>query len=277
MEDIKDAPVEVYRVKNGSFLYQMAYIGDNQYFLYKVFSPIFGFLNWIPYINLKRKAQIVDESIAKKNIYRLDMRKGKATRVGWGMIGGVLVPIFISGNVRTFLYENKYLLVVGTFLVCLTTIFYLKKKAQANNELIRDFSPDVVIRLKNNNLFFSKRIGLYFFIVLTVIMSITAGMLDRILMTISMSLIPFAFYDFYPDDEELKYTENRIDVIIDPNQKNGNDKINKRMQSSKIDTHSNQRAKKEEITKTIPFITMSFSDYWSGNQNTGRTMTHKLK
>lgn len=74
MEDIKNKPVEIFQV-DGTSLYEVAYLGDRQYLLYKVYSPWLGFFNWIPYVHLRRDAQSIHEDIALNYIYKREVKK----------------------------------------------------------------------------------------------------------------------------------------------------------------------------------------------------------
>ncbi|WP_419154975.1 hypothetical protein [Weissella minor] len=282
MEDIKNKPVEIFQV-DGTSLYEVAYLGDRQYLLYKVYSPWLGFFNWIPYVHLRRDAQSIHEDIALNYIYKREVKKKNIWELtGWNMLIAQTLPAILAwgviGGMISFLTNSLLLLFLGLESLCFLIIHYQYKRLELTHPLIKNTYQNVQVRLKNNSISM-RRIAIFFFLGLTFLMMplVLESNDGKFLLILTVTFISLMAFDFCPDSEDLNYTENRIDVIIDPNQKNSNDKIDKEMQSSKMDTFSNLRAKKFEITKTIPFITMSFSDYWSGNQNTGRTMTHKLK
>ncbi|WP_419154968.1 hypothetical protein [Weissella minor] len=219
MEEIKNIPVEIYQVK-GTVLYQIAYIGKGRYFLYKCYSPWKGFLNCIPYVTVKRDAQIISEDIAIDYIYKKNYQGKKFERTGWSLIVSNILPTIISGGVASLLSNNLiylFIIIMGIFFIGIKIQY---KRLQTRHNLIKKYVPNVSICLKNNTFFGGGRFAMVLFVMVVLIWTLTLrDSFGRILTIFLMSLIPFMAYDFYPDDEELKYTENRIDVIIDPNQK----------------------------------------------------------
>ncbi|MBS0949567.1 hypothetical protein JK159_04195 [Weissella minor] len=275
MEKIKDAPVQIFQIKRTS-LYQLAYIGDDQYFLYKVYSPLLGFLNWIPYVNLRREAQSINKDISEK--YILNEEEKKQTKKEYSnvvLLGGAILPGILSGNIGLYIYGNLGLLFLIFIIIFTLGVSFFDKRIKLHNEMINNFSPNVYISLKNKSFFNIKKMIVYIAVVCMFLMSLSSNIIARIMLVCMFSLVPFALYDFYPDDEELKYTENRIDVLTDIHQ--NNDKLGTQLILSKKEASIDHHGKTSSVNKTVPLITMSFSDYWDINQNIGHATTHRIK
>lgn len=79
--------VEIFEVKNGYKLFQIAHPEQGEYLLYKVFDPWYGFLNILPSIQLNRPAQKISEEQALLYVYKREPNKSSGgLRVSLAMI-----------------------------------------------------------------------------------------------------------------------------------------------------------------------------------------------
>ncbi|GAK30124.1 TrkA-N domain protein [Weissella oryzae SG25] len=201
--------VEIFEVKNGYKLFQIAYTERGEYLLYKVFDPWYGFLNILPFIQLNRPAQKISEEQASLYLCKREPNKSSSgLRVSLAMIlATILTSNALNLVIIMKIHGIKILLLLLGIVLYLMFQMVCRKKATEKNELIKDYIPNIKISLQSSNLI-GRGIALIFFS-LTLIS--TPNFQIFMIPFFGFYLIP-ALFDFYPDIKKLAETGNKIRI-----------------------------------------------------------------
>lgn len=219
MTENKKKPVEIFDVKNSYGLFQIAHVGENEYYLYQTYSPWYGFLNFIPNVGNKRKAQEIDRYTAENNMFRKDRKyfqENNSFRIGSAMLLGALIPS-LKITPEPDMIGLYSIISLGPIFLWLALRYYRLYLATLKNKMIADYKPNRVIKLYSSFLF-GRLIALLVFALVLIpnkkfqLFAITLA---------SYNLIPIIYFIF-PDIKNLSDTQNRIKIISEINSENVN-------------------------------------------------------
>lgn len=259
MDAINKQPVEIFDVKDSYGLYKIAHVNKHEYYLYKLYSPWYGFTNILPNVGNTRDAQRINSKIAQRYAYRLTKEDGKSmSRIGIGVSTIFAQFVFYQGVSANFIMSNMIVFFLSIGMTLITWGIYTMiryKLAQKNNKLIQAYQPNCKIKLYSSSF-----AGLLCVFIAIMFVLIASKELQPFLIIFTTFFFVPAIWDIFPDVKSIQNTKNRIKIV-----------------EGVTSNESKCSFKKDPINKTIPLITVSFSNYWSISQNIGQVNRYKEK
>lgn len=212
MENTSKRPVEIFDFKGSFGLFQIAYLGADEYYLYKTYSPWYGVFNFIPNMAISRNAQKIDKKVSQKYAFRKDKeyyQKGQSIRVSMAMI--VTAMLSVLSTTVEFILKSKILVcmvVIAAILCWILKTFLQYKIALRENKILQDYSPTVKIKLYSTYL-----PGRLVILILLAFLLIPNQEIKLFVIALdSFFLVPY-LYNFFPDIKKLEDTNNKIKII----------------------------------------------------------------
>lgn len=260
MEDTKKQPVEIFDVRGSFGLFQIAYLGSKEYYLYKTYSPWYGIWNIIPNVSFYRDAQRIDSHLAQKYAFRKDQEYYQKGRGIW--VGSALILTVLSGMFSSYLdliLKSKVLIlfvVVASIMFWITKALIQYKIATGKNQMLHNYLPNVKIKLYSA--YWPGRLVTLLLFSLLFLPNVSIKVI--MIAIVSYCAIP-CLYNFFPDIKNLKITRNRIRVFG----------------RVTLGLFESDYFDRRPINRSVPLVTLSFLNYWSNNQNIGKTVTHRME
>lgn len=277
---INNIPVEIYQVKGARYFYQIARTVNNQYYLYPIYSPVFGFFNFLPFLKVKKEAQRIDPKLAKQYMYVKDKQHSKDImwfNVGLSMILAQILPNMMTASITNMLTSHIYLeivmLMVFSILYRVIRVYILR----INHKLVASYKPESTIWLKSSEWMAST--------LLIIFIGTGAGLIHvhdgmgKLTGILLLGLLPVnSTYNIYFDEENVKYTNNRMEIIVDDLLSGGPAYIGnvKNIFITKNVMLDGMHVRLGFMERSIPLTRLVFMDYWSNNKNIGKTVSRKI-